>query len=97
MSAATSPLSSCPRNRQQAMLPDDYDVATLRVLGRATKQAAQSRRLLVLAAIYDGASRGEAARLAGTDRQIIWDWVVRFNAEGPDGLREHHGGRIASA
>lgn len=40
------------------------------------------RRLLALAAIYDGASRGETALLAGTDRQSIRDRVLRFNAVG---------------
>ena len=41
---------------------------------------------LALAVIYDGGSRGEAAQLGGVGRQIVRDWVVRFNAEGPDGL-----------
>ena len=76
-------------------LRDDYDAVRLRVLARTTKHAAQSRRLLALAAIYHGASRGDAARLAGTDRQIVRDWVVRFNAEGPDGMRDRHGGGVA--
>ena len=44
------------------------------------------RRLLALAAIYDGASRTEAARLGAVTLQIIRDWVVRFNAAGPEGL-----------
>jgi transposase len=39
-----------------------------------------------LAAIYDGASRTEAARIGGVTVQIVRDWVVRFNAEGPAGL-----------
>jgi transposase len=41
---------------------------------------------LALAAAYDGASRTEAARLGGVTLQIVWDWVLRFNAEGPAGL-----------
>ena len=39
-----------------------------------------------LAAIYDGATRTEAAKIGGVDLQIIRDWVLRFNARGPDGL-----------
>jgi transposase len=39
-----------------------------------------------LAAIYDGGSRSEAARIGGVGLQIVRDWVVRFNAEGPEGL-----------
>jgi transposase len=41
---------------------------------------------LALAAIYDGAARGEAARIGGVTLQIIRDWVMRFNARGPVGL-----------
>src|SRR5262249_58587214 len=46
----------------------------------------QARRLLALAAIYDGATRTEAAKIGGVGLQIIRDWVLRFNARGPDGL-----------
>src|SRR3546814_4250177 len=48
--------------------------------------ARQVRRLLALATIYDGGTRSEAARIGGVTLQIVRDWVVRFNAEGPDGL-----------
>jgi transposase len=41
---------------------------------------------LALAAIYDGATRTEAARIGGVGLQIIRDWVLHFNARGPDGL-----------
>ncbi|MDG6094359.1 IS630 family transposase [Acetobacter sp. AN02] len=75
-------------------LREDYDAVGLRGLARTTRHAGQARRLLALAAICDGASRGDAARLAGTDRQIVRDWVMRFNAEGPDGVRDHHGGGV---
>ena len=37
-------------------------------------------------AIYDGATRTEAARIGSVTLQIVRDWVLRFNAEGPDGL-----------
>ena len=63
-----------------------FDAAGLRAAARRTKDAAQARRLLALAAIYDGASRTEAARIGGVTVQIVRDWVVRFNAEGPAGL-----------
>ena len=33
-----------------------------------------------------GASREEAAKLGGMDRQTLRDWVIRFNEQGPDGL-----------
>ena len=42
--------------------------------------------MLALAAIYDGGWRSEAAAVAGVTLQIVRDWVVKFNALGPDGL-----------
>ena len=64
----------------------DFDAPDLRTAARKTKDATQARRLLALAAIYDGASRTEAARIGGVTLQIVRDWVLRFNAEGPGGL-----------
>lgn len=64
----------------------DFDGATLRRLARKTKNANQSRRLLALAEIYDGSSRSDAARIGGVGLQIVRDWVIRFNARGPDAL-----------
>ncbi len=67
-------------------LRDDFDGFDLRRLAKASKDANQTRRLLALAVIYDGGRRDHAAMVGGVTRQIIRDWVVRFNAEGPDGL-----------
>jgi transposase len=67
-------------------LRQDYDADALRRLARRSKDADASRRLLALAAIRDGMSRTDAARLGGMDRQTLRDWVHRFNAEGPEGL-----------
>ena len=50
------------------------------------KDAAQARRLLAIAAVLEGASREDAAEIAGIDRQTLRDWVIRFNEQGPDGL-----------
>jgi transposase len=58
----------------------------LRAAARASKDGAQTRRLLTLASIYDGANRSQAARIGGVTLQIVRDWAVRFNAEGPEGL-----------
>jgi transposase len=69
-------------------LRGDYSAAELRRLARGTRNANQSRRLLSLAAVLDGMSRTEAARIGGMDRQTLRDWVHRFNADGPDGLRD---------
>jgi transposase len=67
-------------------LRSDFDATDLRRLARRSSYAAQARRLLALAAIYDGGTRSEASRLVHVTLQIVRDWVVRFNAEGPDGL-----------
>ena len=69
-------------------LRGDYSAAELRRLATGTRNANQSRRLLSLAAVVDGMSRTEAARIGGMDRQTLRDWVHRFNAHGPDGLRD---------
>lgn len=69
----------------------DFDGASLRALAKRSRNGAQARRLLALAEIYDGARRTDAARLAGVGLQIIRDWVIRFNAEGPDGLIDRKG------
>ena len=55
-------------------------------LPERAKDAAQARRLLAIAAVLDGASREEAAKIGGMDRQTLRDWVIRFNEQGPDGL-----------
>ena len=44
--------------------------------------------MLSLAAVLDGMSRTEAARIGGMDRQTLRDWVHRFNERGPDGLKD---------
>ena len=64
----------------------DFDASRLRGLAKKTKDGPQARRLLALAAIYDGATRTEAAKIGGVGLQIVRDWVMRFNARGPDGL-----------
>src|SRR4051794_3899894 len=67
-------------------LRDDCDAAQLKLSARRSDNADQVRRLLALAAVYDGASRAEAAQIGGVTRQIVRDWVLRFNQEGPDAL-----------
>src|SRR5664280_534818 len=68
------------------VLRGDFKASQLRALARKTKDGPQARRLLTLAAIYDGATRTEAARIGDVTLQIIRDWVMRFNARGAAGL-----------
>ena len=67
-------------------LRDDYTGDDLRGLARTTDNAKQARRLLALSLIYDGGARSEAADHAAVSIQPVRDWVLRFNARGPDGL-----------
>ena len=65
-------------------LRSDFDAIGLRMLARRSRDPDQTRRLLALAEIHGGGS--DAARIGGVGVQIVRDWVVRFNAKGPDGL-----------
>ena len=67
-------------------LRSDFDAQQLRSTARKSKDAAQARRLLALAAAYDGGTRTEAAKIGGVTLQIVRDWVVKFNTSGPAGL-----------
>jgi putative transposase len=64
----------------------DYDAAQLRAVARRSQDAGQTRRLLALAAIYDGATRTEAAAIGDVTLQIVRDWVLKLNERGPEGL-----------
>lgn len=72
-------------------LRNDYDSDQLRVLAKTNKDPRQVRRLLALAAVYDGMNRRDAARVGGMDRQTLRDWAHRFNEEGPAGLNNRAG------
>lgn len=67
-------------------LRSDWDAVRVREAARSAGDAGQVRRLLAIAAVYDGMSRAAAATLGGMDRQTLRDWVHRFNAAGPSGL-----------
>ena len=64
----------------------DFEAQHLRCAARASNDAGQASRLLALAAICEGATRTQAAAIGGVTLQVVRDWVVRFNAHGPDGL-----------
>lgn len=66
----------------------DFAGLQLRALAKQSKDAAFARRLLALAEIFDGGSRSDAARIGGVGLQTIRDWVLRFNAKGPEGLKD---------
>ena len=57
-------------------------------LTRDCRDAKQAARAGAVAMIMEGASRTEAARAQGIDLQILRDWVLRYNAEGFEGLAD---------
>jgi transposase len=67
-------------------LRGDYDAGALRAIAKRSEDGPQARRLLALAAICDGATRSEAAKIGGVGLQVVRDRVLRFNTFGPDGL-----------
>src|SRR3954449_2988799 len=71
-----------------AITRKELGAVELRREARRCRDAAASRRMLAL--VLEGASREEAARAAGMDRQTLRDWVRRYDAEGLAGLRDRH-------
>nr|WP_321985987.1 helix-turn-helix domain-containing protein [uncultured Lichenicoccus sp.] len=67
-------------------LRSEVTAAQVRAAARKTKNGPQARRLLALATIYDGGTRSDAAKVGGVTLQIVRDWVLKFNADGPPGL-----------
>jgi transposase len=69
-----------------AVTRNEFSVAQLRRRARLAEDADQARRMLAIALVLEGASRADAARAAGAQRQTLRDWVIRYNAEGLEGL-----------
>lgn len=77
-----------------AITRTDKTAKDLREASKRSDEPAVVRRLLAIALLLEGASREDAARQCGMDRQTLRDWVHRYNAEGIAGLsnRPHGGG-----
>jgi transposase len=67
-------------------LRGDFDAGALRAAAKRSKDGPQARRLLALAAICDGATRSEAAKIGGVTLQVVRDWALKFNADGSENL-----------
>src|ERR1051326_2931238 len=67
---------------------DDLSADELRRRARAEGDGRVAARMFAIAHALDGMRREQAARLAGMDRQVLRDWVVRYNAEGVAGLHK---------
>lgn len=77
-------------------LRKDYDAARLRAKVCQNKDAEQTRRLLALATIYDGASQTEAAVMGSMKLQIVRDWFVKLKAGGPKAVVDNRGPGLQS-
>jgi hypothetical protein len=57
-------------------LRPDFDALSLRAIAKKAKNGAQARRLLALAAIYEGGTRTQAARIGSVSfRATIFDGI----------------------
>lgn len=70
---------------------EDRSPGELRCLAKAERDVRVARRLLAIANALSGMSRAAAARSAGMDRQTLRDWVIRYNADGIEGLADRWG------
>src|SRR3954452_4776452 len=68
----------------------ERDAGGLRREAGRCRDARAARRMLALALVPEGASREEAARAAGMDRQTLRDWVHRYNEEGLPRVHDRH-------
>lgn len=67
----------------------DYSIESLKEITEKLDDKAHARRLRAIIAILEGRTRTEAAKIGGMERQTLRDWVHRFNAGGPDGLKSN--------
>ena len=72
---------------------DDLTAEDLRREARREQDGRASARMYTIANALEGASRAEAARLAGMERQALRDAVLRYNGEGLAGLHDRSKGR----
>ena len=70
---------------------EEHDAADLPREASRSRDADAARRMLALALVLEGASRTDAARTCGMDRQTLRDWAQRYNAEGLAGLSDRRG------
>ncbi len=65
-----------------------HEASELRKRAKGDLPPAMVKRMLAIANALDGMDRTSAAAAAGLDRQALRDAILRYNAEGLDGLRD---------
>ena len=73
-------------NGIRLVICDKLSATELRKRGRQEPNRAAAARMMAIANALEGMTRAEAARLAGMERQALRDAVLRYNAEGLNGL-----------
>ncbi len=70
------------------VIRDDMGAAELRRFAQGEADRRAALRALAIAQALEGASRADAARVVGRERQSLRDAVLRYNAEGLAGLHD---------
>lgn len=65
-----------------------HEASELRKLTKGDLPPAMVKRMLAIANALDGMDRTSAAAAVGLERQALRDAILRYNAEGLDGLRD---------
>ncbi len=66
----------------------DFSAADLRTRAKTEPDPRTRARLIAIAMVIEGFSRSVAASAGNVDTQTLRDWVIRYNGEGVDGLRD---------
>ena len=75
-------------NGKRLAISEKLSAAELRKRARGEPDRSAAARMMAIANALEGMTRAEAARLAGMERQALRDAVMRYNAEGLDGLHD---------
>ena len=73
----------------------EHSASELRALAARMSDGTAVRRLLALALVLESHSREAAATAGGMTRQILRDWVQRYNVDGMAGLFSRAGAEHA--
>jgi transposase len=74
--------------RQPLTLTRETSVEWIAALMRAEKDARVRDRLRMIRCLAEGQTVPEVARRLSLDETTVRDWLHRYNAEGPEGLRD---------
>lgn len=77
-----------PTGRPVEITRTELSPTELRRAATRSRDGHAARRMLALALVLEGKSRKEAAESCGMDRQILRDWVIRYNEGGLAGLSD---------